>query len=331
MSEHEEGLEPTVSAPMTRVVPSPPARMSPPPVAAALQSSDEVAGIIEALCKAQAKFGTVGKDRTANITSARGSYTYSYATLSSVIAAIRPALNEQGIALVQSANIVNTERAVVLQVDTRFLHTSGQWLGSVLRLPLGDATPQGMGSLLTYLRRYGLSALAGVASEEDDDGQAAQPPTPAQRTTAPRERSTPRATPPAQTAPRHEEAVTPTPPRHEEAVTPPVLENELPAREAKPRPPKVQHPVGPTPPREPLAGPGTITQKDRNLLFKTASAVGWTEQDVKSLLLQLFKYTSTSQLTPVQLVEVMACMERPAENGVVFEMLEGQQVLVVKR
>jgi hypothetical protein len=32
-----------------------------------------------------------------------------------------------------------------------------------------------MGSLLTYLRRYGLSALAGVASEDDDDGQLAQP------------------------------------------------------------------------------------------------------------------------------------------------------------
>jgi len=328
MSENEQGLEPTPSAPMTRVVPPAPARMSPPPVAPVLQSSDEVAGIIEALCKAQGKFGTVAKDRVADITSSRGSYKYGYATLASVIAAVRPALNEQGIVLVQSANILNGERAVLLQVDTRFIHTSGQWLGSVLRLPLGDATPQGMGSLLTYLRRYGLSALAGVASEEDDDGQAAQPPTPAQRTTAPRER---KPAPPTGTdqslADRRAQQEAPP-----EVAPPPVLENELPAREAaKPRPPKVQHPVGPTPPREPLAGPGTITQKDRNLLFKTASANSWAEADVKSLLHQLFKYTSTSQLTPTQLVEVLACIERPAENGVSFEMLEGQQVLVVKR
>jgi hypothetical protein len=318
----EQGQE-MERAPETRVVPTPPSRMSP-PSATVLQSSDDVAGIIEALCKAQSKFGVVGKDRTANITSARGSYTYSYATLSSVIAAIRPALNEQGIALVQSANIVNGERAVMLQVDTRFVHTSGQWLGSVLRLPLGDATPQGMGSLLTYLRRYGLSALAGVASEEDDDGQAAQPPTPAQRTTAPRERSTPRATPPPQTAPRHEEAVTPPVARNEEAVTP-ALENELPAKRTRPTAvPKAETAA-------PLGAPGTISQKDRNLLFKTATAVGWGEVDVKSLLRQLFGYTSTSQLTPAQLVEVIACMERPAENGVTFEAVEGQQVLVIKR
>jgi len=314
----EQGQE-IERAPETRVVPQPPSRMSP-PSATVLQSSDEVAGIIEALCKAQAGFGVVGKDRTANITSTRGSYTYSYATLASVIAAIRPALNAQGIALVQSANIVNGERAVLLQVDTRFVHTSGQWLGSVLRLPLADATPQGMGSMLTYLRRYGLSALAGVASEEDDDGQAAQPPTPAPRTTAPRERK-----PQANRQDVRDPAPPPEPPPPTEA--PPVLTNELPTATPRPKPtpvPKADKPA-------PLGAPGTITQKDRNLLFKTATEMGWSETDVKSLLHQLFAYTSTAQLTPKQLTEVLACINRPQDHGITFESVEGQSVLVIKR
>ena len=69
-----------------------------------LQSSDTVVDIITALCAAQGKFGVVAKDRTANVEMrGGGSYKYSYATLASVIAAIRPALNEHGIALVQSA------------------------------------------------------------------------------------------------------------------------------------------------------------------------------------------------------------------------------------
>lgn len=103
---------------------------------------------------------------------------------------------------------------------------------------------------------------------------------------------------------------------------PPPLENELP----KPRPKPT-----PVPKAAPLGEPGTITQKDRNLLFKTATEMGWTEGDVKSLLLQLFTYTSTAQLTPKQLTEVLACINRPQDNGVSFEQVEGQTVLVIKR
>src|SRR5262249_26840935 len=35
--------------------------------------------------------------------------------------------------------------------------------------------PQALGSLLTYLRRYAITALLGIATEEDDDGKAAKP------------------------------------------------------------------------------------------------------------------------------------------------------------
>jgi hypothetical protein len=54
---------------------------------------------------------------------------------------------------------------------TKLTHAdSGQWQSSLLVMPLPKADPQGYGSALTYGRRYGLSALIGIVTEEDDDG-----------------------------------------------------------------------------------------------------------------------------------------------------------------
>ena len=57
---------------------------------------------------------------------------------------------------------------------TKLTHAeSGQWQSSLMVMPLPKADPQGYGSALTYGRRYGLSALLGIVTEEDDDGIAA--------------------------------------------------------------------------------------------------------------------------------------------------------------
>ena len=49
------------------------------------------------------------------------------------------------------------------------LHESGQWIKSEIRLPLGkNPNAQNIGSVMTYGRRYGLSAMAGVAQYDDD-------------------------------------------------------------------------------------------------------------------------------------------------------------------
>jgi hypothetical protein len=60
----------------------------------------------------------------------------------------------------------------VVSVVTRILHASGQWMedGVSTMLPTGD--PQSVGSAITYLRRYALQSVAGVAAD-DDDGEAA--------------------------------------------------------------------------------------------------------------------------------------------------------------
>jgi len=58
-------------------------------------------------------------------------------------------------------------------LHTRLLHTSGQWIASEHPLPM-SGRPQEIGSALTYARRYSLSALIGIAADEDDDANAAE-------------------------------------------------------------------------------------------------------------------------------------------------------------
>ena len=51
---------------------------------------------------------------------------------------------------------------------------SGQELGSMMPLLVTKNDPQGMGSALTYARRYSLAAVLNLVSDDDDDGNRAQ-------------------------------------------------------------------------------------------------------------------------------------------------------------
>ena len=53
-------------------------------------------------------------------------------------------------------------------VTTTLMHSSGQWLRSKVKLPLSKKDAQGVGAAITYGRRYGLSAIVGIAQYDDD-------------------------------------------------------------------------------------------------------------------------------------------------------------------
>lgn len=96
-----------------------------------------------------------------------------YADLGSIYDACREALAANGLAVTQH----NGFDGSLVTLDTMLLHTSGQFLLSRSAAPLGQQTAQGVGSCVTYLRRYALaSALGIVADLADDDGHAASPP-----------------------------------------------------------------------------------------------------------------------------------------------------------
>ena len=48
------------------------------------------------------------------------------------------------------------------------MHSSGQWIRSKVKLPLAKVDAQGVGSAITYGRRYGLSSMVGIAQFDDD-------------------------------------------------------------------------------------------------------------------------------------------------------------------
>jgi hypothetical protein len=109
-----------------------------------------------------------------------GTYKYRYADLASIMRAVRPVLAKHGLAVSQPF----TSTVETVTVETRLLHRSGDTYdgGSVTRP--APPTPQQIGSLVTYLRRYALCALLGIAVD-DDDGSSAAP-------TSPRVARTPR-------------------------------------------------------------------------------------------------------------------------------------------
>ena len=94
-----------------------------------------------------------------------------YADLSEVVEAVVPALNGTGVGVIQNA----AYDGEWVSVATTMLHESGSSVTSVLRLKPSKTDPQGVGSAITYGRRYSLLAMTGAAPE-DDDGNASSGP-----------------------------------------------------------------------------------------------------------------------------------------------------------
>lgn len=125
----------------------------------------EVAALHAALAKAQGEFPTITADRTVDT----GSYTYSYAPLDVILAAVRPILSANGLALIQRLESPNGQPGI----RTELLHADGATIAASFPLGPMPNSPQQLGSLLTYLRRYAVVALLGIAAEDDDDARQA--------------------------------------------------------------------------------------------------------------------------------------------------------------
>lgn len=128
-----------------------------------IEHSESINELAVALAKAQAEMKGAVKD------SLNPHFSSKYAALDSVWEACRPALTSHGLSVVQAP----TAQGSTVGMTTMLLHTSGQWMRSTLHMVSRDASPQAIGSCCTYLRRYGLSSMVGIAPE-DDDGNAAQ-------------------------------------------------------------------------------------------------------------------------------------------------------------
>jgi hypothetical protein len=129
-----------------------------------MEQSEQLNELAVALAKAQAAIAPAAKDKV------NPAFRSKYADLSSVWEACRKALTDNGLSVVQLP--VNHEPGYAA-LRTMLLHTSGQFISTTVSARLVKDDAQGLGSALTYLRRYSLAALVGVVADEDDDGNAA--------------------------------------------------------------------------------------------------------------------------------------------------------------
>ena len=121
--------------------------------------------LFKAMAEARKHFQPLSTDATADVKNKEGKqlYKFKYAPLDGVIAALEPGLNAAGICLSQpfDGDVLYT---IVACGDSSM----------TVETPLPSwSTPQDLGSLLTYLRRYQIKGIFGVADSEDDDGNAA--------------------------------------------------------------------------------------------------------------------------------------------------------------
>ncbi len=93
-----------------------------------------------------------------------------YADLGAVLDTVRPVFAKNGLAVLMAPGNLEGDR---VSLTWTLFHKSGQCIGGQMQLPIGSKnTAQAAGSCITYMRRYMLAALAGIA-QVDDDGNAA--------------------------------------------------------------------------------------------------------------------------------------------------------------
>lgn len=147
-----------------------------------MTSSETTATLCAALVAAQAGLKPIAKDGK------NPAFRSRYATLDGIMETVRPALAAHGLAVVQGVVYPETGeggRLVGITVETRLVHTSGEWLASMVPVPVAKGDAHGLGSALSYGRRYGISALLALSTDEDDDGNAAAKAPPARSQTKP--------------------------------------------------------------------------------------------------------------------------------------------------
>lgn len=91
-----------------------------------------------------------------------------YADLASVWDACRKPLTDNELSVLQ----MPTESEGGIGIETMIVHSSGEFISNKFTMPVSKLDAQGVGSAITYARRYALAAMVGVAPEEDDGNAA---------------------------------------------------------------------------------------------------------------------------------------------------------------
>lgn len=129
-----------------------------------MNKTESIVEIAKALVKFQAEVKQPFKDKT------NPHFRSKYVPLENVVEAVTETASKYGLSFIQMPQNNGDQVGIV----TLLMHESGEWIETdpiFVRPQKQD--PQGIGSAITYLKRYSLSALFGITSDEDDDANVA--------------------------------------------------------------------------------------------------------------------------------------------------------------
>jgi hypothetical protein len=130
-----------------------------------VRQSESIGSLAKALAAAQGEIGNAGRNAK------NPHFKSTYADLAEIINTVRPVLARHGLAVAQFPGYADG----LVTVETILTHASGEWLSGTSAAPATKSDPQGVGSAITYLRRYSLAAVCGIAQEDDDANAASRP------------------------------------------------------------------------------------------------------------------------------------------------------------
>jgi len=132
-------------------------------------SSETIRAIAPSLIKAQSRMQGISKEGN------NPAFKSKYVTLDSILDALRPILTASDLMLTQGT--INTSvtdgKITAITVESRIIHASGEWISATTTIPVTKPDAHGLGSALTYGRRYSVSALLAISADEDDDANGA--------------------------------------------------------------------------------------------------------------------------------------------------------------
>ena len=104
-----------------------------------------------------------------------------YADLGSVWDTCRQLLTDNGLSVVQMPSTPPVEFLPAVSLTTILMHESGEWISDTVTTPIAKSDPQGVGSALTYMRRYALAGMVGIVTGDDDGNNASNNNQPARK------------------------------------------------------------------------------------------------------------------------------------------------------
>ena len=123
-----------------------------------MNKSESIKELAIALCKAQ------GEMQKAHKKSDNPFFNSTYANLSEVLTCVKESFTGNGLCFTQMPSFDSG----IVYVETMIMHESGEWMTSTAGSPISKNNPQGVGDAVTYLRRYSLAAISGLAQHDDD-------------------------------------------------------------------------------------------------------------------------------------------------------------------